>query len=101
MSDGGLISLLNPLLMTVIVIPRQLYLLYVDYLWKPPPNSYVSKVASSMYILAIMMITPFVLLTLLVFSIISKVYSDEEITKFHLGHLGRNVICDCSYSWSC
>lgn len=65
MSDGDLFSpaLTN---FSPASLPRQLWFWYIEYLCRPAPGSWVSSVASTLRILAVVLIAPFVLLTLLV-----------------------------------
>jgi len=64
MSDGDLFSpaLTN---FSPASLPRQLWFWYIEYLCRPAPGSWVSSVASTLRILAVVLIAPFVLLTLL------------------------------------
>ena len=50
----------------LLAFPERLWRLYVDHLWNVQPGSWVARTASTFQLLAYLVITPFVLLTLLV-----------------------------------
>lgn len=51
---------------TVLAAPLSLWNLYVEYLWNYQRDSWVDRVASTFRVLALLLITPFAILTMLV-----------------------------------
>lgn len=51
---------------TVLAAPLYLWNLYVEYLWNYQQNSWVDRIASTFRVLALLLITPFAILTMLV-----------------------------------
>ncbi|KLO16973.1 hypothetical protein SCHPADRAFT_901128 [Schizopora paradoxa] len=64
-------------------VPSQLWQLYFDYLWDPTPGSWVSTIAYAFRVIAIMIMFPFALLTLLdiVSYVIARTLGVVETTR--------------------
>ncbi|TDL25918.1 hypothetical protein BD410DRAFT_783907 [Rickenella mellea] len=63
MSDGELHPVLKNA--NAASLPRQLWDWYISYLWSPRPDSWVYSIANTFRVLAVVLIAPFALLTLL------------------------------------